>query len=77
MKSYWIADRNRSEVDTRTPPRVRKLLASLKEPRDALLNHPIYTSVSSEEELHTFMSYHIYAVWDFMSLLKSLQQQMS
>ncbi len=77
MKSFWIADRNRSEVDTRTPPRVRELLANLREPREALLNHPIYTSVDSEEELHTFMSYHIYAVWDFMSLLKSLQQQMS
>ena len=77
MQSYWIADRNRSEVDTRTPPRVRELLAKLDGPRTKLINHPIYTSISSEAELHTFMRYHIYAVWDFMSLLKSLQAQMS
>ena len=62
MKSFWMADRNRSELDSRTPQRVKELLRNLKEPRDRLLNHPIYTSVNSEEELHTFMSYHIYAV---------------
>ena len=77
MKSYWLDDRNRQDVDTRTPPRVRALLAKLEEPRTALLNHPIYRSIHSEAGLHTFMAYHVFAVWDFMSLLKSLQQKMS
>ena len=77
MKSYWLDDRNRQDVDTRTPPRVRALLEKLEEPRTALLNHPIYRSIHSEAGLHTFMAYHVFAVWDFMSLLKSLQQKMS
>jgi len=38
-----------------------------------LLNHPLYGSVDSEVKLRLFMESHIYAVWDFMSLLKQLQ----
>jgi len=77
MKSYWLDDRNRKDVEDRTPPRVKKLLEGLKEPREALLTHPIYQSIQSEDGLHAFMSYHVFAVWDFMSLLKSLQQKLS
>jgi len=40
---------------------------------DRLLNHPLYGSVDSEIKLRLFMESHIYAVWDFMSLLKQLQ----
>ena len=77
MNSYWLDDRNRKDVDDRTPPRVKELLKSLEGPREALLNHPIYQSIQSEEGLHVFMAYHVFAVWDFMSLLKSLQQKLS
>lgn len=38
-----------------------------------LNNHPLYASVQSLDDLRTFMSHHIYSVWDFMSLLKCLQ----
>jgi hypothetical protein len=45
--------------------------------RAALLDHPIYTHVSSPADLMLFMEDHVFAVWDFMSLLKRLQQDMT
>lgn len=41
--------------------------------RAALLAHPIYQDLTDLESVRTFMKYHVFAVWDFMSLLKSLQ----
>ena len=43
----------------------------------ALLDHPIYTHVASVNGLTLFMEDHVFAVWDFMSLLKRLQQDMT
>ncbi len=43
--------------------------------RNALLNHPIYESIVTPAALRTFMEQHIFAVWDFMSLLKEMQRQ--
>jgi hypothetical protein len=42
--------------------------------RKALTEHSIYGHIESIEDLRIFMEGHIYAVWDFMSLLKALQR---
>ncbi|HKB60409.1 MAG TPA: DUF3050 domain-containing protein [Gallionellaceae bacterium] len=41
--------------------------------RERLNQHPIYESLRTPEDLRIFMSHHIYSVWDFMSLIKYLQ----
>jgi len=41
--------------------------------RDKVIHHPIYGSLDRVENLRSFMEAHVFAVWDFMTLLKSLQ----
>ncbi|MDO6429737.1 DUF3050 domain-containing protein [Flavitalea sp. BT771] len=54
-----------------------KQIAALKEAlaptRDRLIAHPVYQRIQSPEALRLFMQHHVFAVWDFMSLLKALQ----
>lgn len=45
--------------------------------RQALLTHPIYQDMQDPRSLRIFMQYHVFAVWDFMSLLKALQQRLT
>ena len=53
--------------------RLRVRLAPLK---NALLNHAIYREIDCLGALRLFMEHHIFAVWDFMSLLKALQRRL-
>jgi hypothetical protein len=42
----------------------------------ALLNHAVYREIDRLDPLHRFMEHHAFAVWDFMSLLKTLQRRL-
>ncbi len=42
-----------------------------------LTQHPLYQTFDSLKSIQHFMRYHVFAVWDFMSLLKSLQRQVT
>ncbi len=42
-----------------------------------LVNHPIHKALKDINALRTFMEYHVFAVWDFMSLLKGLQTRLT
>lgn len=42
-----------------------------------LLNHKLYKKIETPDDLKIFLAHHVFAVWDFMSLLKALQQQLT
>jgi len=50
-----------------------KIQQNIEPLRQQIINHKVYTEISAIEDLQIFMEHHIYAVWDFMSLLKALQ----
>ncbi len=45
--------------------------------KQQLEQHPIYDSIISLEDLRCFMEHHVYSVWDFMSLIKYLQNKIA
>jgi hypothetical protein len=51
-----------------------RLTRDIQPLRAKLLGHPVYGMIDSLANLRIFMEYHVFAVWDFMSLLKSLQR---
>ncbi|MGB5941674.1 MAG: DUF3050 domain-containing protein [Leeuwenhoekiella sp.] len=56
---------------------INQLQARLTPYQERCANHPLYQAITTPEHLRCFMEYHVFAVWDFMSLLKTLQTQMT
>lgn len=54
-----------------------ELQKSIEPFKKILRNHPINFYITSHEHLSLFMQHHIFAVWDFMSLVKKLQVELT
>ncbi|QNE18981.1 DUF3050 domain-containing protein [Kribbella qitaiheensis] len=60
-----------------THPGIEQLEKAVTDARDKVVQHPLYANLDTHESLVTFMEHHVFAVWDFMSLLKSLQRELT
>jgi len=45
--------------------------------RGSVVGHPVYRTITEPEHVAIFMRYHVFAVWDFMTLLKGLQRELT
>ena len=57
--------------------RIEKLQQQIEPLREQIINHKVYSVINSLDDLNVFMKYHVFAVWDFMSLLKALQNNLT
>jgi hypothetical protein len=52
-------------------------LAEFDTARARLIDHPLYSQITTEDRLRIFMKHHVFAVWDFFTLLKRLQTEVT
>src|SRR5436305_7601232 len=58
-------------------PGIDRLEANIAGARAEVVNHPVYGRLDNLPAVRTFLEHHVFAVWDFMSLLKSLQRNLT
>jgi len=58
-------------------PGIERLKSAVEPARLKVVSHPLYQELNSLEAVVTFMEHHVFAVWDFMSLLKTLQSSLT
>lgn len=56
---------------------IQSINQSLQPLKEQLMQHSLYQQIQTLDDLHHFLEGHVYAVWDFMSLLKALQQKLT
>jgi hypothetical protein len=56
---------------------LEKIKKAIEPLRQQIINHKVYSAINDIDDLKVFMQYHIFAVWDFMSLLKTLQNNLT
>jgi Protein of unknown function (DUF3050) len=60
-----------------TDPAIERLKVAIEPTRQKVVGHPLYQELNSLPAVVTFMEHHVFAVWDFMSLLKTLQRRLT
>ena len=60
-----------------TSTSIEELKTAIEPIRREVISHPLYHKLSDKRAVTTFMEHHVYAVWDFMSLLKTLQRNLT
>jgi hypothetical protein len=58
-------------------PGIEQLEKAVHDARTRVITHPLYSNLDTHQAIVTFMEHHVFAVWDFMSLLKSLQRNLT
>ncbi|MFF5926825.1 DUF3050 domain-containing protein [Streptomyces hydrogenans] len=61
----------------RSHPGLTALREAIEPVRQEVVGHPVYRELNSLERVRTFQERHVFAVWDFMSLLTSLQRRLT
>ncbi|MBI2271050.1 MAG: DUF3050 domain-containing protein [Bacteroidetes bacterium] len=56
---------------------IEKIKRTIEPLRQQIINHKVYSAIHDIDDLKVFMQYHVFAVWDFMSLLKALQNNLT
>ncbi|WP_460677982.1 DUF3050 domain-containing protein [Mucilaginibacter koreensis] len=57
--------------------KLEALRTAIEPLRQQLVQHELYKHIHTLEDLNLFTAHHVFAVWDFMSLLKALQQKLT
>ena len=74
LDGSWL---NKGLSEMKEPTELRQLCKSLSPLRERLVKHAVYHRITTLENLHVFMEHHVFAVWDFMCLLKTLQNSLT
>ena len=56
---------------------LNRLREDISPVREEIINHPLYAQIQTIQDVRCFMEHHVFAVWDFMSLLKVLQNHLT
>ncbi len=57
--------------------KIEEIKKAIEPLRQEIINHKVYSIIKDLEDLKIFMQFHVFAVWDFMSLLKTLQNNLT
>jgi hypothetical protein len=58
-------------------PGIDRLEAEIGAARAEVVGHELYARLKDADAIRAFLEHHVFAVWDFMSLLKSLQRSLT